>query len=111
MKTIEWATGLFEGEGHISVRQGSANAKRYTLDINMTDEDVLVEFAKVIGSKVTGPYHPASAKSHHLPFWRVTVGAKAEVRRVLELMVPHLGHRKAYKALNCLDDIDNIKLI
>ena len=110
MKTIEWASGLFEGEGHISTRQGSKSALRHTLDINMTDEDVLINFAEVVGAKVLGPYHPASAKEHHLPFWRVSIGSKAEVRRVLELMIPHLGHRKSYTALNCLDELDNIEL-
>ena len=107
MKSIEWAAGLFEGEGCITTRQGSKNALRHTLDINMTDRDVMENFAEVVGAKLLGPYKPASAKQHHQPFWRVCIGSKSEVRRVLELLLPHLGERRAYKALNCLDDIDN----
>ena len=108
MKSIEWAAGLFEGEGCIYTRKGSKNALRHTLDINMTDKDVIEDFAEVVGAKVLGPYNPPTAKSNHKEFWRVTIGSKSEVKRVLSMLLPYLGQRRAYKALNCLDDIDNI---
>ena len=104
-RSIEWAAGLFEGEGHISNRI-SEGRKRYTLDINMTDRDVMEDFAEFFGLKCNGPYHPASAKPHHLPFWRVSAGSKDKVREMLDAMLPHLGNRKAYSALNILDDLE-----
>ena len=46
MKSIEWAAGLFEGEGCIHKRK---NQFSFELKIDMTDLDVVQEFAESFG--------------------------------------------------------------
>ena len=103
MKTIEWAAGLFEGEGCITIDKRTGNPK---LEINMTDEDVISDFRNVVGyGKITQRYLNDPVRK---PQWRVRIEKKSEVKRILEAMLPYFGQRRAYKALNCLDAIDNI---
>jgi hypothetical protein len=102
--SFEWATGLFEGEGCLYKDKRSNG---WTLQLRMTDRDVVQTFADVMntGNKV----HSEKTNSqlpHWKPVYRWTCSRKSEVTRILELMLPHLGQRRAYKALNCLDDYD-----
>ena len=60
MKTIEWATGLFEGEGTIvkdKRRPGS-----YQLSLHMCDEDVVSEFQAVMKYGNVNDLHPPCHK-------------------------------------------------
>ncbi len=109
-RSIEWAAGLFEGEGCIHIAQnhgvnGKTNSVLCQLHLGMTDLDVITDFADTLGHKVYGPY---TQKAH--PTWKpkyaVRVSRAAEVRRILLLLLPHLGSRRAYKALNALDVIE-----
>lgn len=101
--TIDWAAGLFEGEGHIprhDTRRG------YSLSLGMTDFDVVKEFEKTIGcGKIRECEQP---KSHHKNMYRWSVTDKANVRTVLEKLVPFFGLRRGYVALNYLDIIDKV---
>jgi hypothetical protein len=75
----------------------------------MTDHDVMRDLGDTLGLKVTGPYDytkKAYASKQNKPFWKVSVQDKAEVKRILLLLLPHLGSRRAYKALNALDVIE-----
>ena len=103
MKTIEWASGLFEGEGCITTDK---RTNAHGIEINMTDEDVINDFRDVIDyGNITQRY---LNDEYRKPQWRVKIHKQSEVRRILEAMLPYLGLRRAYTALNCLDDIDNI---
>ena len=101
MKTIEWAAGLFEGEGNIYKRP---NENRFSLNLSMTDKDVIDWFHEVMG--VGKRYTRTKGRKKELFVWQVE--NKADVRLCLEKMVRHFGQRRAYKALNCLDELDNI---
>ena len=97
MKSIEWAAGLFEGEG--SITNSGIYPKLY---LAMTDKDVVDEFMSFIG---IGKIHVRDRAPHQTQYaWQVT---GAQIRPVLERLLPYLGQRRSYKALNCLDDIDN----
>ena len=102
MKTIEWAAGLFEGEGTIVSNKDGTQF----LQMSMVDEDVIKDFLKVVG---VGKFYELKAKtSTGKTIYRASVHRKADVKYLLEQMLPYFGHRRAYKALNCLDEIDNI---
>ena len=103
MKTIEWAAGLFEGEGCIT---HNSNGKP-KLSLNMTDLDVMEDFQRIVG---VGNIHPRKGKykANWKPAYEWTMSKQSEVERILLAMLPYFGQRRAYKALNCLDDIDNI---
>ena len=70
--------------------------------MQMTDKDVVEMFADFFGLKVTGPYFRGDYK----PVWQVQSSAKETVRNVISRMLPYFGNRRAYKALNVLDDIE-----
>ena len=96
MKTIEWAAGLFEGEGCITTN--------HRIKIAMTDKDVVEDFARVVGF---GDVREQQRPPHRTQYeWQAQ--RKSIVKDILLRMLPYFGTRRAYKALNCLDEIDNI---
>ena len=99
MKSIEWAAGLFEGERCLSKVKDRPN---YSLKLSMTDLDVVQDFADVFGLPVCGPY-----KGTNKPVYQVNLKSMSKVYKIIEQMLPYLGIRRGYKALNCLDEIDN----
>jgi hypothetical protein len=107
-RSIEWAAGLFEGEGCISIIQEKTRwiknpgRLRVQLGLSMTDYDVVKDFADTFGMKVNGPYVYGKYK----PIWRAATSKLDVVARILVDMLPHLGSRRAYKALNALDVIE-----
>jgi hypothetical protein len=101
MRSIEWAAGLFEGEGCISL-DGQ-------LVLQMADYDVVSEFLQTIGAGSIRVQNLASRPSYKgkAPFaFRWTLRKKKEVRKVLSNLLPYFGNRRAYKALNILDDLE-----
>tara|TARA_B110000444_G_C18451306_1_gene415842 strand:+ start:233 stop:541 length:309 start_codon:yes stop_codon:yes gene_type:complete len=98
MKSIEWAAGLFEGEGSIT------NCGIYPkLYLAMTDKDVVEEFMSIVGM---GKIHVRDRTPHQTQYaWQVH---GRQIRPLLERLLPFLGERRSYKALNSLDEIDNI---
>ena len=97
---LMWATGLFEGEGCITMRR--RRKRRYVaLSIEMTDEDVLHRFRRVVG--VGNVVSPRQRGIRRKPTWTwVVVGHDAEtlVRRLL----PELGARRRQRALDVLGE-------
>ena len=105
MKTIEWAAGLFEGEGCIVKRK---DRNLYRLQLVMTDLDVVQDFRKVVGleDRTIETINRSDKPTHYKQQYAFRIYKKADVVRVLSAMLPYLGQRRAYKALNCLDDIE-----
>ena len=101
-RTIQWATGLFEGEGSIN-----QDGTRWQLQIGMTDKDVLEDFANYFDLNINGPY---VFKPGSKPMWKVKSNKKSKVRSILLEMLPHLGMRRAHKALDALDDLEFSKI-
>ena len=102
MKSIEWAAGLFEGEGTIVSNKDNT----WYLQMSMVDEDVVKTFLDVVG---VGKFYELKANtSTGKTINRASVHKKADVYSLLEKMIPYFGHRRAYTALNCLDAIDKI---
>ena len=72
--------------------------------LEMTDKDVVDKFRDVVGvGNVTDRTY---GKSHWKPRYRWTMRKKDEVIRILSAMLPYFGNRRAYKALNILDDLE-----
>ena len=93
---IAWAAGLFEGEGYIT-----RNGKYPKIGLTMTDKDVVNKFVALfgLGNVRTRERHPCKTQYE----WQI-VGKQCKV--ILEQLLPYLGERRAYKALNALDDIE-----
>jgi len=100
-KSIEWAAGLFEGEGTLYKRSDN----RWQIRIKMTDLDVLEDFFKVVDAgRLTGPYHPPSLKSHHKAFWHWETVKKDDVLKVVSALLPYLGYRRGKLARACVKE-------
>ena len=95
-RSLEWAAGLFEGEGYIT------NCGKYPkVGLTMTDEDVVREFVKIIG---VGSYRVRDRSPNKTQYeWQIT-GSKC--KSIIENLLPFLGNRRAYKALNILDSLE-----
>ena len=102
MHTIEWAAGLFEGEGCISYKHGKYNTYP-RLYLKMTDKDMVEKFAEVVGYGNVN-YVPTKKEWKDAYAWEICKAS--EVRRIIAAMLPYLGLRRAYKALNILDDLE-----
>ena len=108
---LAWAVGLFEGEGWITTANCDGGRMKRQMGLNMTDEDVMRRFVKVVGptsknKDLYGPYHPASAAAHHKDSWQWNQQRKSEVKRVLQLLLPLLGERRTARALEMLKELD-----
>ena len=103
MHTIEWAAGLFEGEGTAYIATGKYPRCR----LKMTDEDVVLKFQEVMGCGTVHQYKgDCFSKPHHKTAWYWQIGSKKDVRNCLSNMLPYLGSRRAHKALDILDYIE-----
>ena len=103
MKSIEWAAGLFEGEGSITKIKDTL---RWQLAIEMSDLDVIEAFHNVFDLETKITHRPVRQNGKKPTFVSQT-RRQETVKKILELLLPYLGERRTYKALNCLDDIDN----
>ena len=97
----EWAAGLFEGEG--CIRQHSVRRCAHEVKIKMTDYDVLQRMHQYYGGSL---YQESKAHDHHKQAWVWSLTTKSLVKRFLLNILPHLGLRRSYLALNALDALD-----
>ena len=94
-KSIEWAAGLYEGEGWLSTK-GKANGWR--LAVRMTDYDVVKAFHDTIQvGKMYGPCRPPSKPAHHKAHWEVYVHNKHDIFKVICDFYPYMGERRRAK--------------
>lgn len=101
MCSIEWAAGLFEGEGCITTGvDNRANGKtrhHLRLQLGSTDEDVVRRFHKIVGlGSVGGPYADVR-KPQYKPTWRWSASYK-QAGLALAKMLPYLGERRVARA-------------
>ena len=99
--TLMWAVGLFEGEGCITHSTTRHGKKRPKLAIAMTDKDIMQRFVDFIGYGIL-----RERKGTNKPAYEWQTEKESEVIRILDMFLPHLGQRRAYKALNVLDHLE-----
>ena len=102
-KSIEWAAGLFEGEG--TMYQMKVDKPWYACRLKMTDKDVIDAFADLFPYGTVNE-HKWKAKPHHKDSWYWQIAAKEDVIDFLDKMLPYFGNRRAHKALDILDDLE-----
>ena len=102
IKTIEWAAGLFEGEG--SIYKDKSRPMQRHISLRMCDLDVLQDYVDIVGGNITGPYRKRS-HPHHKPYYSWIMRKKTEVIRVLHLLSPYLGERRLEKATEALNHL------
>ena len=106
-RSIEWAAGLFEGEGCISYDKLAPNTR--ILVIGMTDYDVMQDFVRLVGyGNLRGPIQRITHGKRRKDFWEWRVKKRKEVTRILKLLLPYLGNRRAERAREALNHYETI---
>ena len=101
---IVWAAGLFEGEGCIDRDHRNPNSRR--IQIAMTDLDVMERFVDVVGyGKLNGPYS-YKTRPNNKHFWQYKIEKRTEVLRILKMFLPHFGKRRAAKAIEAINHLN-----
>lgn len=107
MDSVDWAAGIYEGEGTcIYHRRPSSDGKdrRWPqMQIKMCDEDIIRRVHAVVeAGYVTGPLLPPSeAARGHKPQWMWMAGAE-DAQRVARMFLPFLGKRRTEQILPLL---------
>ena len=93
-----WLAGIYEGEGSITQRRGT---NTFQIRIKMTDYDVLERVLQIAGCGTLLAVR--KYEDYHKQAYQWSIGSKKDITNVLSRILPFLGHRRAYKALNALD--------
>jgi hypothetical protein len=97
--SIDWATGLFEGEGSFYLNRLTKRGKAYAYccaQVKMADEDIVRRFAEVMG--LGSIFFHKRAKPHHKDQWVWRCHGKQDTRAVFQAMKPMLGPRRIEQA-------------
>lgn len=94
---VAWAAGLFEGEGCITL-SGASRSPR--LKISMTDADVVLRFARIVGGGNLAEQRFTNPKYKTQLCWYT--GKKSEVIRVLNMLMHFFGERRLNRAAEVL---------
>lgn len=101
---IEWAAGLFEGEGSITCNliKERNNSYRTTVNIGSADKDVLDKFCEIVGvGIVLGPYKNKIAHRKDIYTWAVQ--NYRDCLFVIGQLYPYLSKRRKEKADEFID--------
>lgn len=108
-ENIAWLSGLFEGEGCVSVRRQPGRNHRISVSIAMTDEDVIRKAGEIAGvGDVSGPYGPYRENEKALWRWQTTRYEPAQA--ILAAMYPFLGKRRCAKIKEVLEEVRSSEL-
>ena len=99
MDTLEiaWAAGLFEGEGCAALCKNGVDIVP-RLYLNMTDEDVMRKFFKIVGVGILyEPTEYSKNKPRCKPQWRWTVNKRGDVIWLMDQLQPYMCSRRSEK--------------
>lgn len=100
---LMWAVGLFEGEGCIS--KAKNRPASFTMEMWMSDRDIIERFHSIVGVGSLKE-RAKKRKEDHATMYGWTLYKRDDIRNLLDVFLPHLSNRRAYKALNILDDLE-----
>ena len=94
VKSIEWAAGLFEGEGWLYQKKDKPHL--WQLGVRMTDKDVLESIHAIMGvGYLRGPFK--GAKDHYKNNYTWRVYTTADIFKVICEFYPYMGERRRAK--------------
>lgn len=105
---VEWAAGLFEGEGCFYPHHRENGRVRAFAVLSMTDEDSVRSFHEIVGvGSIFGPYtdyRTVKDGAPRKPQWRwYATGSKAEA--VARLLWPYLGIRRRGRIREMMEEV------
>ena len=101
--TIEWAAGLFEGEGNI-YRNDILRVLK--MSVKMKDEDIVKRFCKCVNC---GKVVKMKSYKGYAPMWDWRLGQTNYVLRLAPQFLPFMGQRRTKQILKALEGKHFIK--
>lgn len=89
---LAWAAGLFEGEGCFSVR--SAKYPYPTAQLTSTDQDVIDDFARIIGIPGSNLARRDPRNAGYKPSFRWTLMGTTSIKELRDLIGPWMRSRR-----------------
>jgi|SRR5271166_3728109 len=102
-----WAIGLYEGEGCATVEKGTRPSCRMT--VTSTDHDVLERFRDAVQCGTIG-FKGNTSRLGKKPIWEWRLCRQAQIKSLLQCMMPHLSRRRQQQAQRTLDFIGRPRL-
>lgn len=103
MRGLEWAAGLFEGEGTIIIRQRNYGGKTLQLALYNTDRDVVFAFKKAVKiGPVCGPYRGNKIRIGKYKSMYQWYAYGVTAQRILRQLLPFFCSRRKLKAKKAL---------
>jgi hypothetical protein len=101
---VAWASGILEGEGCFSKhkRSNRPNTVLYAIYCEMSDEDVVRRLRDIFQ---VGTVNIRNKRKDRKPTWIWSVQNKADIKQVLILIEPWMGHRRGAKIDEILGEI------
>lgn len=90
---VIWASGLFEGEGTITISKLPSGRQYPRIKVKMTDEDSVKRFATIFGMQHKPVQKDKSWKEHWKDAWYTDCTGK-HAYAVLMAIFPWLGERR-----------------
>jgi len=108
--SIDWATGLFEGEGSFYLNRMTKHGKSYAYacaQLKMADEDIVRRFAAVMG--VGSVFFHKRERSHYKDQWWWRCHGREQTQQVFDRMTHLLGPRRISQAKKILASSSEIR--
>jgi hypothetical protein len=102
-KDLYWLAGFLEGEGNFyfgdNLHKDGHSNKQFCIGAGSTDKDVIERAAKLMGSKVYGPYKKNKGKDKDC--YQLRISKREKVLSLCILLYPLMGQRRKQK----IDDL------
>lgn len=103
-RELFWLAGILEGEGYFGLR--SDDRKTVQLKVEMTDEDIVLRIAHIVG-KVTSKHYDLSYVSRkdkrHVSDTCILALYGKDAAKIMKLIVPFMGQRRRKKIWQTLN--------
>lgn len=95
---IAWVAGVLEGEGSFFVSwktsTGGVRYPSFRVQCNMCDQDIILRLYRICGiGNMRGPL--PTQKPHHKPAFSWIVNKRAEIKDLVERILPLMGIRRS----------------
>ena len=102
--TIEWAAGIFEGEGCIYRHQ---KRRLFIMVVKMKDEDIIKRFYSVV--KVGRVTSRKIKEPYNYPFWEWILTRTNDILKLANILLPFMGERRTEQILKAIKDVKPVK--
>jgi len=107
IKDICWLAGAFDADGTVTIRDAKARTPHPYFDLSNSDDVFIEKTVRVLNSLGVNPHiREQKLNKKWKTVYRVSLSRQAQVKQVLEILLPYLTAKKARASL-VISYIDN----